>query len=151
MEKTNTTDNEFGIVTKFLNNNIVLVKVDSVDKSACKHCQARIICRSDMDRQANFIKVKNSIGCEIGDKVMIIKKENLLLKISLLQYGFPLIGFLIGMFIPYFLKLTILNIPIELIQFIFAIIGVGFGGVAGRAYANKLSKNPEKYFEIVRI
>lgn len=151
MESTNTINNESGIVTKFLNNNIVLIKVDSADKSACKHCQSRIICRPKMDQEANFIKANNSIGCKIGDEVKIIKRENLMLKISLLQYGFPLIGFFIGMFISFILQLTIFNIPIELIHFIFGIIGIGFGGVAGRIYANKLSKNPEKYFEIMKI
>ncbi|MEA3500673.1 MAG: SoxR reducing system RseC family protein [Candidatus Marinimicrobia bacterium] len=150
MKNTNTIDKEFGIVTKLLDNNIVLIKVDSVDKAACKHCQARIICRPNLDQESNYIKVKNSIGYKIGDKVMIIKKENLLLKISLLQYGFPLIGFLLGIFISYFLRLTIFNIPNELIHFIFGIIGVGFGGAAGRIYANNLSKNPEEYFEIMK-
>jgi hypothetical protein len=52
------------------------------------------------------------------------------------------------MFISYFLKLNISNIPSELIHFAFGIIGVGLGGVAGRIYANQLSKNPEDYFEI---
>ena len=151
MNNTNINDNEFGMVTKFLNNNIVLIKVDSIDKSACKHCQSRIICRPNLDQEDNYIKAKNSIDCKIGDKVMIIKREDLLLKISLLQYGFPLIGFLLGMFISYFLKLNIFNIPSELIYFVFGIIGVGLGGVAGRIYANQLSKNPEKYFEIMRI
>jgi len=151
MNNTNINDNESGTITKFLNNNIVLIKVDSVDKSACKHCQSRIICRPNLDQEDNYIKAKNSINCRIGDKVIIIKRENLLLKISLLQYGFPLIGFLLGMFISYFLKLNIFNIPSELIYFVFGIIGVGLGGVVGRIYANQLSKNPEKYFEIMRI
>ena len=151
MNNTNINDNESGIVTKFLNNNIVLIKVDSIDKSACKHCQSRIICRPNLDQGDNYIKAKNSIDCKIGDKVMIIKREDLLLKISLLQYGFPLIGFLLGMFISYFLKLNIFNIPSELIYFVFGIIGVGLGGVAGRIYANQLSKNPEEYFEIREI
>jgi len=150
MNNTNINDNESGTITKFLNNNIVLIKVDSVDKSACKHCQSRIICRPNLDQEDNYIKAKNSINCRIGDKVIIIKRENLLLKISLLQYGFPLIGFLLGMFISYFLKLNIFNIPSELIYFVFGIIGVGLGGVVGRIYANQLSKNPEKYFEIMR-
>ncbi|MEA1985931.1 MAG: hypothetical protein U9N76_00400, partial [Candidatus Marinimicrobia bacterium] len=61
----------------------------------------------------------------------------------------PLVGFLIGMFVSYFMNIQIGNIPIELIHFIFGLFGVGIGGIFGRMYANELSKNPEDYFEIV--
>ncbi len=143
-------NNELGIVTNILGKNIVLIKVDSVDKSSCKHCQSRIICKPNLNEDAHYIKATNSANSKIGDKVKIIKKKDLMLKISFLQYGFPLIGFLFGMFVSYFLNWTIFNIPLELIHFIFAIVGVGFGGYIGRLYANYLSKNPEKYFEIIK-
>jgi positive regulator of sigma E activity len=96
-----------------------------------------------------IIKLENSIDCKVGDAVEISEASNVLLILSMLQYGLPLLGFLTGIFISYNINIDFK--PIELFQFIVGMLG--FGIAAGISYLiiKGIAKKPDKLYSVRKI
>lgn len=114
----------------------------------CKDCGIKFLCSPGADNQKS-ITLENTINAKLGDKVAVTEASNVLLKISVLQYGVPLIGFLAGIIIS-----TQMNIklnPIELYQFICGLIGLGLGGLISNSIIKRMAKKPGTLFKISKI
>ncbi|MGB9677317.1 MAG: SoxR reducing system RseC family protein [Candidatus Ratteibacteria bacterium] len=92
------------------NTGIVLME----EKEKCKSCS---LCNKITPRQPT-IEAINSINAKIGDDVIVEIDEDVLFKVSIFIYGFPLIGFIFGVIFSYFLN----NIFFKVIIFLFFLI-----------------------------
>lgn len=117
---------------------------------ACASCGARVLCVPDGSGN-RIIRAANPILAGVGSKVAISEQSGFLLKLSLLQYGIPLAGFLAGIFSMYMLKININFLPAEITMFAGGIIGLFLGAVFSRQAAGKLAGSGNTFFEIVRI
>ncbi len=134
-----------GIITE-LEGNIATITFDITDN--CKDCGIRFLCAPGSDEQKT-IKLENTIGAKIGDEVIVSEASNVLLTLSFLQYGLPLIGFLIGIIISTFLN--IIWHPIELFQFLIGIVGLGIAGLISYLIVKRIAKKPDKLYNITKI
>jgi positive regulator of sigma E activity len=99
-----------------------LVKVKKDQSKKCKGCGLCYKVRGDK----YLLKAKNEIGAETGEKVKIEISENVLLKISLFIYLFPLLGFLLGIFTAYVIN----NMLLKIISFLLIFVGAWYAGLS---------------------
>jgi positive regulator of sigma E activity len=92
---------------------IAVVMMEDSDK--CERCG---LCKKIVPREP-LIEAENKINADIGDNVFVEIDEDILFKISLFVYGFPLIGFILGIIFSYFLKILLLKILVFLFFFVF--------------------------------
>ncbi len=134
-----------GSITQ-IDNNFATIIIDSTDE--CKDCGIRFLCSPGSDNQKT-ITLENIIDAKVGDRVAISEASNILLKLSFLQYGLPLIGFLIGIIIT-----TQINIklqPLELYQFLCGLLGLGLAGVISYTIITRMAKKPGNYFKFEKF
>ncbi len=134
-----------GIITK-IDGNYATIIIEVTD--SCKDCGIRFLCSPGSDKEKT-ITLENIINAIIGDRVAITETSNILLKLSFLQYGLPLIGFLLGIIIA-----TQFNInlqPVELYQFLCGLIGLGIAGVISYLIIKGMAKKPGKFFAFKKI
>ena len=97
----------------------------------CESCSARILCRPGKNG-THEMTVLNPMGAKPGQTVELNETGNLLLILSLMQYGLPLMGLLTGIFLVYGFEPTLLSIRIELLMASAGLVGLLLGG--GVAY-----------------
>ena len=134
-----------GKITK-IDDNFATIIIDSTDD--CKDCGIRFLCSPGSNKD-KIITLENTIDAKIGDRVAITETSNILLKLSFLQYGLPLIGFLLGIIIA-----TQINIklqPVELYQFLCGLLGLGLAGIISYMIIKRMAKKPGKFFNFVKI
>ena len=134
-----------GIITK-IDDNIATIIIDSTDD--CKDCGIRFLCSPGSENQRS-ITLKNTIDAKVGDRVAITEASNILLKLSFLQYGLPLIGFLLGIIVGTQIKIQWQ--PVELYQFLCGLLGLGFAGLISYMIIKSMAKKPSRYFKIKKI
>lgn len=98
------------------------VTVHIIRKEACGECRAcfRGMMKKDMD-----VEAKNLCEAEVGDWVELELRENAFMHAVLIMYGIPMIGFLIGLLLGYFVVAPVVPMDEGLISFIFGLIGTG--------------------------
>ena len=136
---------DIGSITK-IDNNFATIIIDSTDD--CKDCGIRFLCSPGSDKD-KIITLENTIDAKVGDRVAISEASNILLKLSFLQYGSPLIGFLFGIIIA-----TQLNIklqPVELYQFLCGLLGLGLAGLISYLIIKRMAKKPGKFFKFEKL
>ncbi|MCM8803632.1 MAG: SoxR reducing system RseC family protein [Candidatus Omnitrophica bacterium] len=112
---------------------IVIVLME--EKEKCKSCG---LCKKVIPRQP-IIEAENLIDAKVGDNVEIEINEDAIFKISLYIYGFPLLGFILGIIFAYFLKNIFLKVIIFCLFFIlFWIIGFKKGKIYGEGTKPKV-------------
>lgn len=116
----------------------------------CEHCGAKIICASD-ERGERGLLVRNPLGAKVGQEVLVTQSHNVMLRLSLMQYGLPLLGFLLGIFSLYWIPLSVAPIPIEVVYFCAGLVGLGIGGWISWNWAKKAGNKANMYFEISKI
>jgi sigma-E factor negative regulatory protein RseC len=134
-----------GIITK-IDDNIATIIIDSTDD--CKDCGIRFLCSPGSENQRS-ITLKNTIDAKVGDRGAITVASNILLKLSFLQYGLPLIGFLLGIIIVAQLNIDLQ--PVELYQFLSGLLGLGFAGLIAYLIIKGMAKKPGKFFKFKKI
>ena len=134
-----------GIITK-IDGNYAIITIEVTD--SCKDCGIRFLCSPGSDKEKT-ITLENTIEAKVEDRIAISETSNILLKLSFLQYGLPLIGFLLGIIIA-----TQFNInlqPVELYQFLCGLIGLGIAGVISYLIIKGMAKKPGKFFKFEKI
>ncbi len=123
-----------GTVTE-VSDNLVTIFLESTDN--CEGCGIRFLCSPSSDTD-KIITLENRINAKVGDRVTVSESSNILLKLSLLQYGFPLFGFLLGVIVS-----TLIAIPwkpIELLQFLCGLLGLGVAGILSYLIIKRMAK-----------
>ena len=84
---------EEGIVIESLNGiaEVALIKSDN-----CEECSAKLFCKPKSD-STSILKANDPYGLRPGDEVRIAVKGNIVLKVSALLYGIPLVLFVTGL------------------------------------------------------
>lgn len=134
-----------GIVTN-IDSNYATITIATTD--SCKNCGIRFLCSPGSDKEKTII-LENTINAEVGDRVAISEVSNILLKLSFLQYGLPLIGFLLG--IVFGIQIQIQWQPVELYQFLCGLLGLGLAGVISYLIIKRMAKKPNKFFIIKQM
>ncbi len=117
---------------------------------SCKKCHARLLCRPDSSGKRQ-ITALNPLNARPGQKVSIKESGNLLLLLSFMQFGLPLILLLVGIFLADGFKLTIFDAPPELAMSICGLIGLLTGGIIARIWASRKANTSTAVFEITSI
>ncbi len=94
---------------------------------------------------------RNPLGAEVGQNVLVTESGELLLKLTMIQYGLPLIGFLIGIFGFNFWGVTLFGMPAELFSFVGGLLGLVLGGLVSWKWAYNAGKRANMYFTISKI
>jgi len=136
-----------GVVTR-LENGRAFVSID--EQSACKHCGAKILCAPGQSGERGLM-AKNTVDAKVGDYVTVAESGQLLLKISAMQFGLPLLGFLVGIFLLYFTGFNVLSIPPEVWMFLGGLAGLGITSLIARQWANRLAETANDSFIISNI
>ncbi|MBC8402058.1 MAG: SoxR reducing system RseC family protein [Candidatus Marinimicrobia bacterium] len=121
-------------------------RVEIATREACAACGARFLC-SPGTKNSNTLTAFNEIGAKMGDQVEVRERGNLLLKLSLLQYGLPLLGFVLGLFVIY----LIIGQDNELILFLTGCLGLGFGALLAWLGIRFLARQPQHFLVVTRI
>ena len=140
----NNSEYEKGIVTKIFDNEVT---VELNPNDACGTCGARVVC-SPNSKGKRIIKAENTIDAQVGQKVNIDENSELTLKLTGLQYGLPLFGFILGLMASYFLNLKIEPVPIELIQFSCSMAGLIIFAGLSKWYIKEFAKKHFYFFSI---
>ncbi len=127
-----------------------IARVSLRENAECEQCGARILCAPDASGERSLV-ARNSLNARIGEQVVVKESRDILLRLSLLQYGLPLLGFLLGVFIIYLSGITAFMVPIELVSFLAGLGGIAISGWYGRKWASSLAKKSDMYFEITKI
>jgi positive regulator of sigma E activity len=103
----------------------VIVSLDNLipGKANCDSCGVKIICVPESD-QKRIIEVYNKCQAKVGDKVLISEKENFLIRLAILQYLIPLLGFLTGIIGFNTIDWKLQFLPKELCLFLGGITGL---------------------------
>ncbi len=140
----NNSEFETGIVTEIHDKEII---VELSQNDACESCGARVVCSPNSNGK-RFIKAENTIDAQIGQRVKIDENSETILKITSFQYGLPLLGFVFGLLVSYILNLQFDPLPIELIQFGYAMLGLSIFAVISKWYIKEIAKKHFYFFSI---
>ncbi len=140
-------ESEIGVVTA-INGKMATVTIES--SGACASCGASLFCAPGQDGLRR-LSADNPINAKIGQKVRIEETDDILLKLSIFQYGLPLLGFSAGIFIPYGLNLTLPPLPQELLFFLCGIAGGAFASWFSHQQVKKMAAKSQSHFIIREI
>lgn len=98
-----------------------LLTVRIVRREACGECRA---CLSGMMENDMDIEAKNLCDAEVGDWVELELQENAFMNAVLIMYGIPLIGFLAGILLGYFVVGPFLPISESLTAILLGALGI---------------------------
>ena len=141
-------DFETGIIID-LESNIADIELPENDQ--CHSCVARMICRPG-DSGKRILKLKNTLNAKIGDKILIEQSDKNQLKLAFMQYGFPLLAFLVAIILAgFFIKVPFVGIPPEILQFIIAVLILILAGLLTRYWANKKASADFSIFSMKEI
>lgn len=140
-------DHETGIVKSVSDSRTV---VELQPNAACESCSARILCRPGKEGR-HEMSVLNTIGAMPGDSVELDETGNLLLILSLMQYGLPLLGLLGGIFLVYGMDLNISLVRSELLMAIAGLLGLFVGGAVAYLGLKYLSRKITHVFRITAV
>lgn len=141
------TESEVGFVENVYEDRAV---INLSESDACKSCSAKILCRPDRSGQRKVVAL-NKIKATVGQRVYIEEMGNMLFKLSMMQFGIPLVGLLLGIFLAYQFKWIIFNTPPELSMSIFGFIGILLGGLISHFWARKKASKTSIIFEVKSI
>jgi len=136
-----------GVVTRVAGNKAyVEIPMDE----SCEKCGAKILCAPGNDGEQG-LPALNPLGAKVGQNVLVTESGELLLKLTMMQYGLPLIGFLLGLFAFNFWGMTLFGMPAEMFSFIGGLFGLGLGGLVSWKWAYKAGRKSNNYFTISKI
>ncbi len=120
------------------------------ETGACNDCKAKSLCLPSANSTKQIL-AKNDLKAECGDEVGFEEIGSIVLKLSFMQFGVPLIGLIIGIFLSSLIDTSKISIPKELIMFISGIILMLFGGLITWIWSNKKAQEKICFFEVTAI
>ena len=106
------------------------------ESEACAGCGAKSVCTAGKEGD-RCMRIQNTLNAKIGDMVAFDTSESEQVQINLMQYGMPLLGFMIGLMGYFYLFGDFIPFPKELGALISAlIVMLGFGLIT-RSWSEK--------------
>jgi len=141
-------DFEIGVIVALEDN---IAEIELMENDHCHSCGARMICRPG-DSGRRILKLKNSLNAKIGDRILIEQSERKQLQLAFMQYGFPLLAFLIAIVLAGFIiKKPVAGIPPEVLQFVLAVAALFSAGWFTRIWATKKAATDFAVFSMKEI
>jgi positive regulator of sigma E activity len=140
-------DLEKGIVTALVDNEAI---VELNVQDSCESCGARMVCVPDNNGMRQ-LRATNPLNAHVGNLVTISEKSNVLLMLSFFQYGVPLVGFMLGVFLFSLLNPAILSLPQELILFSGGLVGLSLCAYISHHFIKRLASKRGSFFTISEI
>jgi positive regulator of sigma E activity len=126
------------------------LKITFVSTEACDDCGLKVVCSPSHDN-ARVLTLDNSDNFQLGEKVAVEEISNMELHLALAQFGLPMLLFLIGLFLGYYL-IPSTSLPQELVGFICALLGLALSfPIAKRLIKSIAEQVPQKYLHLVRV
>lgn len=125
--------------------------VELVETGACEECSAKFLCKPGKTGSKQLKVWNPDLIAKVGDTVQLEDRQNLMFKVGMLQFGIPLIGFLLGILIFSFFKNQLFSLPGELVMFLGGVIGVLLGGLLTRFLMKKVVESNEYFFKISHV
>ena len=119
--------------------------IEIEDTTDCEQCGIKKICTIN-SRSDRGILARNPMSAKIGQSVLVRSSENILIKLSMMQYGLPLLGFFLGISIAYISGMSIPHVVDELLLFLSGIVGLFLSGIVSFIWAKS-----QLLFEISKI
>jgi len=135
-------------IVRFVQGGTALVEVENLD--ACASCRAKTICGQDA-RKPGMLHARNTLHATVGQTVGLTEYRDILTKVSFMQYSVPLLGFFLGVFIPYYSGVSIPAVADELALFCFGLSGLLLGGAISWKWIRRETRMHEHFFEISAI
>ncbi|MFB0516137.1 MAG: SoxR reducing system RseC family protein [Candidatus Neomarinimicrobiota bacterium] len=135
-------------VVKSVQGDTALVEVGSLE--ACVGCGARRICGFGIRRRA-VLRARNGLLASVGQRVGLTEPPGMLTRLALVQYGIPLVGFLLGVLIPYYARLSIPSVANELVYFCCGLSGLLLAGAVSWKWLLRASRLEAYFFQIATI
>ncbi len=135
---------EAGII-QALNDTSITIAFSSGD--ACDTCGLKVVCAPGKQSERS-LTLPNPGHVSLGQKIQVEELSNLELHLALIQFGLPMLAFLVGLFLGYLVPQGF--IPRELAAFLIALLGLGISFFGARYLVQKIvDVVPEKYLRIV--
>ena len=136
---------EIGTVTAIKGNKVNIL-FNTTD--ACEDCGLKIICAPGNDN-SRVLTLDNPGDIQTGQQVRVEEISDMELHLALAQFGLPMLLFLAGLLLGYYVPLPG-NLRPELTGFIVGLIGLGLSfPLAKGVIRNIANQVPEKYLRIV--
>jgi len=127
---------EIAVVTKKLENGMIELEVQR--NSACGDCKA---CSNSLESKKHILIIKDSVGVDIGDRVLLNTEGKNFLKNTLIVYAIPFAFLIIGMVLGYFVSTIYSIFDPDLISFIVGILFLSISYLLLRFLDKKYFKN----------
>ncbi|RKY51418.1 MAG: hypothetical protein DRP89_09025 [Candidatus Neomarinimicrobiota bacterium] len=125
--------------------------VELQTKDACHSCGARFVCRPN-DSGKRILYIRNILNAKVGDKVLIEQLGSNQLKLAIMQYGLPLLGFLISILVAsQFISSYILGIPKDIILFLIGVVAIIIFGYITNIWCKRQALKNFQVFEMKEI
>ena len=133
-----------------------MAEVSVTPQSACGSCSVSNGCGTSLiaslfpERNSRF-KVKNPLGAQIGEQVVIGLQESALQSASLILYLIPLAGLIFGAMAGIYLSENIFYNPSELPGILLGFAGMGAGFMLVKYLVQRTGGSGDYQAEIIRI
>ncbi len=125
--------------------------VELQTKDACHSCGARFVCRPN-DSGKRILYVRNILNAKVGDKVLFEQLGPNQLKLATMQYGLPLLGFLISILVAsQFISSSIFGIPEDIILFIIGVVAIIIFGYITNIWSRRKALKNFHIFDMKEI
>ena len=139
---------ETGVVRDIRN---AIAEVELYSNEACDHCGAKHICRPGADGK-RILRIPNTLGAKVGDTVNIEQQGANQLRLTTIQYGLPLLSFLLGVVIgSLVLPDAILLLPRDLSSFLLGIALLLLSGLFIRHWTKRKARQNFHVFRMDSI
>lgn len=79
------------------------------------------------------------------------ESETFLIKLSLLQYGIPLLGLVLGASLSAAYPVSLFSLPVDLTHLMGAFAGMLVGGIVSYFWATKIAEKKDTGFRIIHV
>lgn len=137
---------EQGVIREIDNSQMAVVFEQG---DACESCGLKVVC-SPGDRSERMLKLPKQEGLVVGQRVRINEIRDLEFRLAMIQFGLPMLAFILGLFPGYFFPIP--GIVPELSGFLVACIWVAASFFLARRMVQQVSDNIfEKYLSIQAV
>ncbi len=113
----------------------------------CDDCGLKIVCAPGKQSE-RMLTLPQPGDFQPGQKVQIEELANLELHLALIQFGLPMLAFLVGLLLGYMMPFQHI-LPRELSAFLLASVGLAFSFFAARHFVQRIVDIiPEKYLRV---
>lgn len=135
---------EQGVIRNIDNSKMAIVFEQG---DACDACGLKVVCSPGKESE-RMLTLPKQVGFTVGQHVQIDEKLDLELRLALIQFGLPLLAFILGLFPGYFYPIP--GLAPELSGFIVACLLVAGSFFIARRMVKRLSESVFEKFLSVR-